>query len=136
MNCRKVIDCALEFLDGTLGEAEGMTIEAHLQECPLCRAEIERLRTVQEQLRRAARWQPPIPPPFPLTLPPRPAWWQWRMATRWFVLVGLVAAFFLGWGARCWLTQGQRSASLASPPSSRVAPYFVGEWLGNDSLFY
>jgi anti-sigma factor RsiW len=60
MRCRKVRERLDEHLTGTLSKAEAARIAAHLEHCPLCRAEWQRLRQVETVLHRSK----------PLTAPP------------------------------------------------------------------
>ncbi|MFC2070575.1 zf-HC2 domain-containing protein [Chloroflexota bacterium] len=55
LNCRKICELLPAYLDGEVTHEEKANIEAHLSGCPECRAELEVLSTVQEDLRAALK---------------------------------------------------------------------------------
>ncbi len=61
MKCHQVIDRLSSWLDGELAEAERQAVDRHVETCPACRLELDRLRADRQVLVSASR---PEEPPF------------------------------------------------------------------------
>jgi hypothetical protein len=55
MDCKRICDLLSAYLDGEVTPEEKANIEAHLPSCPRCRAELESLSAMQDNLRGAFR---------------------------------------------------------------------------------
>jgi predicted anti-sigma-YlaC factor YlaD len=44
MTCRELVNVITEYLEGTLGEADRVRLEAHLEACPYCRNYVDQMR--------------------------------------------------------------------------------------------
>ncbi len=55
MNCKEICELLSAYLDGEVTPEEKAYIEAHLHDCPQCRAELEALSAIQKDLRNALK---------------------------------------------------------------------------------
>jgi anti-sigma factor RsiW len=57
LTCQKLVELVTDYLDGALDAAERVRFDAHLAECPHCRAYLAEMRTT---IRLAGRFQPEL----------------------------------------------------------------------------
>lgn len=59
MSCQETTQSLSYYVDDELPPAQRTLVESHLDSCPVCRAELEQLRTLRNSLRQLARPEPP-----------------------------------------------------------------------------
>jgi hypothetical protein len=106
-----------DFLFGELSAAQGREIEEHLQSCPECREEFERLRLTQTALHSLREEEPPRRIAFVSDRVFEPRWWSklWQSGPR----LGFASAAML---AAAILIHGfARPVSIGPPPPDTAA---------------
>jgi len=89
----------MEYVEGFLSETQSQAMEAHLQECPYCRAEAEHLAETRDRLFRDGEVDPPVSLTAAVmgrilrseTFTPRQPMWRTIMAHK-YVTIGVAAA--------------------------------------------
>ncbi len=114
------------YLDGELSPTEAQGIDAHLAQCPGCRARLDEERAL---IARAAELLALAAPPLPLDRAPPPVggrrWWHVRLPLAWAATVAL--ALGMGWylGGSAFLLRAPSPATeaqLDSTASELTAP--------------
>lgn len=59
MNCDSIRASFVDYLDGTTGDERKLDIEAHLKDCPSCRAELEAMKAIDARLGAMPAFEPP-----------------------------------------------------------------------------
>src|SRR5712691_894728 len=116
------------YLDGELGPAEAQGVDAHIAQCPACRARVEEERALitraGELLALAAPPERELPPFRAGDVRPlKRLWWQVRLPLAWAatVVLALGIGSYLGSGSRA-LTDRSVAEPLADRSRELVAP--------------
>ena len=89
MNCHDARDRLSDFLDEALGPPELAEVRAHLEGCPECRGELERLRATVSLLGRVERPRAPLGFVDRVMAAARPAPWYRRLGRLLFLPLGI-----------------------------------------------
>ena len=89
MNCHDARDRLSEFLDEALGPPELAEVRAHLEGCPECRRELERLRATVSLLARVERPRAPLGFVDRVMAAARPVPWYRRLGRLLFLPLGI-----------------------------------------------
>ena len=89
MNCHDARDRLSDFLDEALGPPELAEVRAHLEGCPECRGELERLRATVSLLARVERPRAPLGFVDRVMAAARPAPWYRRLGRLLFLPLGI-----------------------------------------------
>ena len=89
MNCHDARDRLSDFLDEALGPPELAEVRAHLEDCPECRRELERLRATVSLLARVERPRAPLGFVDRVMAAARPVPWYRRLGRLLFLPLGI-----------------------------------------------
>src|SRR5437867_7432102 len=123
------------YLDGELPPAEARGVEAHVAECPGCRARLEEERALMARAHELLGLAAPpdrATPPFRVgdLRPPARVWWRVPVPLAWAatVVLALGIGMYLGGGSGMRGREqpvAQRAAEVAAPAPAPVSPLAV-----------
>jgi hypothetical protein len=112
----------IAYVYGEAAAGERQQIEAHLEECHVCRAEVSGLRSVRDDLlawdvpKHEAIWRPFVPAP---PVPVRATWPAWALATAAGIL--FTAGLAGGMAVRGWTTETSPTTTAAAASTPQPA---------------